>query len=173
MAMADDPLGLGIEGIGFGGFAEGFSINGVDLSHGLASRLHASSSSSSSQSSSAYKAANSAQRKKLVSDLVELLEKHRSPHSFDQFVQLSTFDLSDADNAKLLDDLSKNTKVTVDTAKRTIAYKVRAALASHAPLRLRARTDRLPLQPPAAHAPGRAQPHRHPPCGAAASVRAE
>ena len=118
--MSDDPYGLGIAGIGYGGFAEGFSANGVDLSGGLTAGIDRSAS----QSSSAYRTANAAQRKKLLSDLVELMERHRAVHSFDSFVALSTIDLGHPDNAKLLEDLGKNTKVTVDTTKRTIAYKV-------------------------------------------------
>ena len=64
---------------------------------------------------------------------MDLLEKHRAVHSFEQFVALSTVDLRDAAHALLLDDLSRNAKVTVDAAKQTITYRVPARTALTAP----------------------------------------
>ena len=102
------------------------------------------------------------------------------------FAQLSTVDLALPVNARLLEDLSKNTKVTLDTAKRTITYKVcpshRAALSprcvcanprypSSAVV-----TDGLPcrcLRCPTADSARCAQPLGHSAEGAAAPVRAE
>ena len=145
-AMSDDVYGLGIAGLGYGGFAQGFSANGYDLMQGGTGGR--GGAGGDALSTAALLANSPAARKKLVGDMVELLEKHRALHSWEAFALLSTVDLALPGNARLLEDLSKNLKVTLDTAKRTITYKVspshRPALS---PLHCTA-TDRPPAFPP-------------------------
>lgn len=125
---SDDPYGLGVAGIGYGGYSDGFSVNGVDLTLGARGHLTAAhrggGGGDAGQSTIASLAVNPAQRKKLVSDMVELLEKHRALHSFDAFTALSTVDLRLPSHAKLLDDLKRNTKIAIDEQQQTITYKV-------------------------------------------------
>ena len=125
--MSDDPYGLGIEGLGYGGFAAGFSANGIDLSYGLAAVAAGRGAPSSSSSSSSFiPVATAVQRRKLVGDLVELLKRHRGQHSFADFAALSTVDLRSAEHTRLLDDIKKNTKIALDERQQSIAYKVAA-----------------------------------------------
>ena len=58
MSAAYDPLGLGIAGIGYGGFAEGYSVNGVDLTRGSAGQRSADGSTSSYKAATPRSGAN-------------------------------------------------------------------------------------------------------------------
>lgn len=113
---SDDPLGLGISGIGHGGYAEGFSVNGIDL-RSFRSQLAAPSSQSTLQSLPL------AQRKKIIGDIVELLEKHRGAHTFDQFHLLTAIDLHSDSHRQILEDLKRNNKILFDEKNRTVSYK--------------------------------------------------
>ena len=114
--MADDqydPLGLGIPGIGPGGVPAGYIGSGtIDLTVG--------DSRTRDQQAAVH---NVAARKRTVGDMVELLESRRGAHSWADFVAIAAIDIGAPANAKLLDDLKKNSKVELDAANRTIAYR--------------------------------------------------
>ena len=115
--MADeyDPLGLGIPGIGADPYsAAGFlGASAIDLSGGGDGRSRDAQALLS----------NSAARKRTVAEVVDLLRARRGRHSWADFVSFAAVDIAAPANAKLLDDLKRNSKVELDTTNRTIAYK--------------------------------------------------
>ena len=115
MAEEYDPLGLGIPGIGADTYsAAGFlGASAIDLTGGGDAR---------SRDAQAL-VSNSAARKRTVAEVVDLLRARRGRHSWADFVSFAAVDIAAPANAKLLDDLKRNSKVELDTASRTIAYK--------------------------------------------------
>ena len=107
-----DPLGLGIPGIGAGGYTAVLpGSSAIDLTIDSRGR---------DQLAAVH---NAAARKRTVGDMVELLEARRGRHSWSEFLNIAAVDIAAPANAKLLDDLKRNTKVELDTQNRTIAYK--------------------------------------------------
>lgn len=116
--MSEDIFGLGIEGLGYGGFAaDTYSTNGIQLNNTTTATTAAAGAIGTAAS------LNKDQRKKQVADIVELLEKQRSVHSFAAFFQLSSIDLNEPSNKQLRTDLSKNSKIQLDEVQQTISYK--------------------------------------------------
>ena len=115
-AMADDaydPLGLGIAGIGVGGYASSFATSSTIS-------LTAGDGRDREQLAAVH---NAAARKRTVAELVERLQSRRGKHSWADFAHIAAIDIAAPANAKLLDDLKKNSKVELDTQNRTIAFK--------------------------------------------------
>jgi len=109
---AYDPLGLGIPDIGGGGYAAVLpGSSAIDLTGDTRSR---------DQLAAVH---NAAARKRTVGAMVALLETRRGKHSWAEFVSIAAIDIAAPANAKLLEDLKRNTKVEVDAQNKTIAYK--------------------------------------------------
>lgn len=117
--MDYDPLGLNVFGVDIssGGYAAGVSASGIALTD-------TSSSSSAALSTTSIRLIDPIQRRKLQGELIDYLKDNRGSHSFDSLAHGQwQLDLRAPEASKLLEDLRRNNRVSLEVEEGYIAYK--------------------------------------------------